>query len=155
VFGYLGIESAMDATIFRFDRYSLPQSQAPMAESPVWVEIKRGRVRQRIRKVCGPIFLIGTAPDCDLVLGDASFPDAYAYLLVQSDRVAVRRVGEGPVLFVNGEAIDIADVFAEDQLAFGPFELRMIIRERPQIVAAEWSQASMANGLWAAEFAEV
>ena len=153
----------MDSKFSRIDHPAPSATARKIQQGPhylpqlpeVGLEIVRGKAARRIREVNPPVFLIGAAEDCDLVLGDASFPDAYAYLLVQSDRVAVRRVGEGPVLFVNGEAIDIADVFAEDQLAFGPFELRMIIRERPQIVAAEWSQASMANGLWAAEFAEV
>ena len=37
----------------------------------VEIEILRGRARDLVREVTFPVFLIGTADDCDLVLGDA------------------------------------------------------------------------------------
>ena len=145
----------MDAPILRFDRYSRPQGQALPAGTAVWLEITRGQVKQRLRTVRGPAFLIGTAPDCDLVLGDQIFPDAYAYLLVQDDKVTIRRVGDGPELLVNGETIEAADLFHGDQLAFGPFELQMVIRERPQRVVADSTPVTVGSWLCDGDLAEM
>jgi pSer/pThr/pTyr-binding forkhead associated (FHA) protein len=123
----------MDAPILRFDRYSPPEARIllEMRALPVGprvsLEITRGRVRQRIRPVRGRVFLIGTDSDCDLVLGDLAFPESYAYLFVQGARVSIRRLGSGPVLTVCGEQVETADLFHGDCVAFGPFELRVVI----------------------------
>ncbi len=145
----------MDAPILRFDRYCPPNRQALPADSAVWLEITRGRVRQRLRAVRGPAFLIGTAGDCDLVLGDDTFPDAYAYLLVQDENISIRRVGDGPELLVNGETIEAGDLFHGDQVAFGPFTLRMVIRERPQRVAADLTPLAVGSWMWDGDLAEI
>jgi type III secretion system (T3SS) inner membrane Yop/YscD-like protein len=120
----------MDAPIFRFDRYNHPGPSVLTVGPRVSLEITRGRVQQRIRAVRSRVFLIGTASDCDLVLGDLSFPDAYAYLFVQDAAVTIRRLGAGPDLVVSGERVETAELMAGDRVAFGPFELRVII-DRP------------------------
>jgi hypothetical protein len=117
----------MDAPILRFDHYSQPHPHILPVGPRVAFEITKGRVKQRLRPVVGRAFLIGTASDCDLVLGDLSFPEAYAYVLVQGSEVSVRRLGAGPELLVSGEATDAADLFHGDRLAFGPFELRLVV----------------------------
>jgi hypothetical protein len=73
------------------------------------------------------VFLIGAANDCDLVLGDLQFPEAYAYLFAQDDHITIRRLGSGPELCVGGEAVDSAELFHGELVAFGPFELRVVI----------------------------
>lgn len=145
----------MDAPILRFDRYSPPDGQALPAGTAVWVEIMRGRARQLLRAVRGPAFLIGTAQDCDLVLGDPTFSDAYAYLLVHDEKVTIRRLGDGPELQVNGETIETGDLFHGDRVAFGQFELRMVIRERPQRVAAESVPVTVGSWLCDGDLAEL
>lgn len=115
----------MDAPILRLDRYNRVTWQSPPLSAAVWLEITRGRVRQPIRPVNAPVFLIGTALDCDLVVGDTAFPETYAYLLVQDGRVAIRRVGNGPELLVNGLTVETAELEDGDQLAFGAFELTL------------------------------
>ena len=53
-----------------------PGSAQVSARLPtVELEIMRGQARRRVRRVAAPIFLIGTANDCDLVLGDPRFPE--------------------------------------------------------------------------------
>jgi hypothetical protein len=145
----------MDAPILRFDRYSPPNRQVLPFDTSVWLEITRGRVRQRLRAVRGPAFLIGSASDCDLVLGCDVFPDAYAYLLVHDEKVSIRRVGDGPELLVNGETIEAGDLFDGDQIAFGPFTLRMVIRERPQRVATDLTPLAVGSWLWDGDLAEI
>jgi|SRR6478735_336309 hypothetical protein len=119
----------MAAPILRFDRYSSPEPHILPLAPRVALEITRGRVQQRIRPVRGRVFLIGTASDCDLVLGDLSFPEAYAYLFVQDSHIAVRRLGSGPELMVSGEVVEAADVQNGDRISFGPFELRVVIED--------------------------
>src|SRR2546429_475418 len=124
-------KSAMDAPIFRFDRYNHPGPNLLSVGPRVSLEIMRGRVQQRIRPVRSKVFLIGTASDCDLVLGDLTFPEAYAYLFVQETKVTIRRLGAGPDLIVCGESVETAELLADDRVAFGPFELRLIIDTPP------------------------
>jgi hypothetical protein len=145
----------MDAPILRFDRYNRTNAQGSLPSGAVWLEITRGRVRQPIRRVQGPVFLIGTAPDCDLVLGDAGFPEAYAYLLVQNETVTVRRVGDGPELLVNGEAVETVELATGDRLVLGPFELTVQIQFPTHTTTLPNSMFSTGNWPWVADFAEV
>ncbi|HZN36751.1 MAG TPA: FHA domain-containing protein [Pirellulaceae bacterium] len=117
----------MDVPIYRLDQYSLPQPQSLPGQALVELEITRGRVQQRLRPVHSKIFLIGAAHDCDLVLGDLQFPEAYAYLFVSGCEVSIRRLGAGPELTVCGQAVEGAELFHGDRIAFGPFELRVRI----------------------------
>jgi hypothetical protein len=121
----------MDAPIFRIDRYSPPGPHKLPDRPRVWLEITRGRVRQRLRPVNSRVFLIGAANDCDLVLGDLSFPEAYAYLFAEGSEVTIRRLGTGPELIVAGESVESAELFHGDKLCFGPFELQVVIEASP------------------------
>jgi Inner membrane component of T3SS, cytoplasmic domain len=94
------------------------------------LEILRGKASRRIRTVSPPVFLIGAAEDCDLVLGDARFPAAYAYLYVTVRGVSVRHLGDGPELNVNGELTESALLADEDILELGAFEFQIHIQDR-------------------------
>jgi hypothetical protein len=122
---------AMDAPILRLDRHSLPQPHILPAAPQVSLEILRGRVRERLRRIPGKVFLIGAASDCDLVVGDLSFPEAYAYVFVSGTDVSIRRLGSGPALVVCGEEVESAELFHGDVLELGPFELRVVIDHPP------------------------
>src|SRR3954463_11950284 len=100
----------MDVPILRIDRHNQQEPYILPVGPRVLLEITRGRVQQRIRPVRRPIFLIGTANDCDLVLGDLSFPKSYACLFVQETKVTIRRLGAGPPLTVCGEPTDAAEL---------------------------------------------
>jgi hypothetical protein len=122
----------MDAPILRLDRHSLPQPHILPAVPRVSLEIVRGRVRERRRQIAGKVFLIGAASDCDLVLGDLSFPEAYAYIFVSGTDVTIRRLGAGPALAVCGEEVETAELFHGDLVQMGPFELRVVIDHPPR-----------------------
>jgi len=121
----------MDAPVFRLDRHSLPSPHSFRVGPQVSLEITRGRVQQRIRHVKSRVFLIGAATDCDLVLGDLQFPEAYAYLFVNGSEVTIRRLGSGPDLVVCDECVESVDLFHGDLVAFGPFEFQVRIDEPP------------------------
>jgi pSer/pThr/pTyr-binding forkhead associated (FHA) protein len=92
----------------------------------------RGRVRERLRQIRGKVFLIGAASDCDLVLGDLTFPEAYAYVFVSGTDVSIRRLGTGPTLSVCGEEVESSELFHGDLIQLGSFELRVVIDHPPR-----------------------
>jgi len=118
-----------EAPALRFDQHSLPGPHILSVGPRVSLEITRGKVQQRVRPIQGRVFLIGAASDCDLVLGDLQFPDAYAYVFVTGHDVSIRRLDAGPALRVCGEVVESSELFHGDLIAFGPFELRVRIDE--------------------------
>jgi hypothetical protein len=97
----------------------------------VQLEIIRGLARHRIRPVRVPVFLIGSAGDCDLVLGDPDFPEVHTYLFVTAGGVSARHLGAGAPLLVDGRIARSAVLHDGDVLASGPYEFRIRI-DSPQ-----------------------
>lgn len=90
------------------------------------LEITRGRAKFKLRRVVGRVYLIGTASDSDLVLGDPQFPEAFAYLIRGSFGVHLGWLGLGPELTVNGQPIETARTLChQDRLRMGPYEFRV------------------------------
>lgn len=122
----------MDPPILRLDQQTLPEPHILPAVPKISLEILRGRVKQRLRSIHGRVFLIGSASDCDLVLGDLQFPEAYSYIFVSGTDVSIRRLGAGPELLVCGEVVESSDLFHGDVVEMGPFELRIVIDHPPR-----------------------
>ena len=125
----------------KFSRFDLPppsvtarqSQQGPhyLSQLPqVGLEIVRGKASRRVREVSPPVFLIGAAEDCDLVLGDLRFPEAYAYLYVTIRGVSVRHLGDGPELYINGELTETALLADGDILELGAYEFQLHIQDR-------------------------
>jgi predicted component of type VI protein secretion system len=95
----------------------------------VELEILRGRARNKRRRVDVPVFLIGSARDCDLVLADADFPDVHTYLYVNRGGVSVRRLGEGPVLVVDGREVHSSTIVDGQKLQIGCYEFAVRIED--------------------------
>ena len=95
-------------------RFNLPK---------VEIHIRRGVAKHPIRPVSDPVFLIGSAGDCDLVLADPRIPDVYAYIYVSHDKVTLRALGEGPEMTVNGHPIGAATVSDGDRVRTASYEL--------------------------------
>jgi hypothetical protein len=134
------------------DILSLSHYERPAATAQVTLEITRGKARQRLRPVSGRVFLIGTASDCDLVLGDLSFPEVYAYLFVNGSKVSIRWLGAGPELLVGGERTDRSELWQGDEVRFGSFELRILIGHRPpdrdrQLPLVEFAETDVSDML--------
>ncbi|MHB0955298.1 MAG: FHA domain-containing protein [Pirellulaceae bacterium] len=83
--------------------------------------ITAGRARQRIRRVTGPVFLIGSSMDCDLILGDALVPSVHSYILVTAQGVRLRHLGAAPEIRVNGQPFDRVQLEDRDQIDIGQF----------------------------------
>jgi len=93
----------------------------------VELEITRGHARHRVREVRSAAFLIGTAADCDLVLGDPQFSEVHSYLFLSPTQVTVRHLGFGPGLSVAGQDVTWATLQDKDELRIGPYEFRVRI----------------------------
>lgn len=121
----------MPSNFLRIDSAHLPSRKKPEGLSgsprltPVSLEILRGKAKQLVREVHSPVFLIGSASDCDLVLGDKSFPDAYAYLYLSTSGISIRHLGEGPQLLVNDHPVDASQLQIGDRLEMGIYEFRL------------------------------
>jgi hypothetical protein len=100
------------------------------------LEITRGRAKHLRRTVRTTAFLIGTANDCDLVLGDPRFPEVHSYLFVSREAVTIRQLGPGPALCVGGRAVTRATLDDLDTVQMGPYEFRVLI-EWPQGTARD------------------
>lgn len=123
----------MQKRFIRHNPHIVPQQRGDHSFSEelvpeVSVEIVRGRARQRRRPVDSAAYLIGAAPDCDLVLAAPRFPEVYAYLLHGPQGVAIRHLGFVPELKVNGKSVSSAGLSDGDHLELGPFELRVHIQ---------------------------
>lgn len=116
--------------------FSFPDSCGPsfgaFAESggrlpSVELEITRGQARRRVRKVDVPVFLIGTADDCDLVLGDPQFPEVHSYLFLSAEGVWIRHMGSEPAIAVEGRLVKSAQLCDGDHVRTGAYEFRVSI----------------------------
>ena len=98
------------------------ESSNLLVDHCVELEIVRGHARRRCRPVSVPAYLIGRAEDCDLVIGDPGFPDAYAYLLIRGRQLLLRHLGFAPELRVNGRPVTQVPLSDGDLLQAGPYE---------------------------------
>ena len=119
-------ETNMNDRILRPDQPSQgkPTSKLPQVE----LEIARGQARNLRRPVHGPVFLVGTAPDCDLVLGDPQFAEVHAYIFVTEEGVSLRHLGSEPTVLVCGRTVESAYLRDGDTLRMGPYEFLISIR---------------------------
>lgn len=116
---------------FQVVRHDSPDSSVVDRPLPnVTLEIRRGRARHTLRPVVGPVFLIGTASDCDLVLGDDRFPDVHTYLYVRPDEVKLRHLDVAPEVGVNGRIVRETLLQDGDMIRTGAYEFRVLIDPR-------------------------
>ncbi len=99
----------------------------PAGLPQVDLEIVRGQAKNKRRPVVVPAFLIGSAPDCDLVLGDRQFPEVFAYLLLKPTGVFLRYLGFAPKMTVNGQPISQCGLSDGDRICMGPYEFQIHI----------------------------
>jgi predicted component of type VI protein secretion system len=110
-----------------------------------------GRARQRIRRVTGPVFLIGSAMDCDLILGDALVPSVHSYILVTAQGVRLRHLGAAPEIRINGQPLEVVRLEDLDQIDIGQFSFEVRIYgpvpgQLPSAAASLQSPLSICRG---------
>lgn len=123
----------MQRQLWRHNPHLLSNPPLPeRSELPfrVELEILRGRVKQRIRPILNPAYLIGMAVDCDLVLGDPQFPEVHTYIRISDAGVTLRHLGFAPALTINGETAAQQKLEHGDRIRTGPFEF--LVHIHPQ-----------------------
>lgn len=122
----------------------------PMVE----LKILRGQARQKVRRVQGPVFLIGAAMDCDLVLREQFLPEVHTYLYVTREAITVRHLGAAPGLFIGNRRVEAAQVYDGDCLRIGEsFEFQVSIQyqssskpsKSPQILRLDSAQRHLGH----------
>ncbi len=103
-------------------------TKVPVNLPQVALEITRGRAVHKTRQVPGAAFLIGSAADCDLVLGDPHVAEVHCCLLIKPERVTIRHLGFSPGLRVGGQEVSWAVLRHGDPVQIGPYEFRVSIR---------------------------
>lgn len=107
---------------FLYNRQTFPPARRALCDEPqVELLITSGRARKRIRKVAGPVFLIGSSMDCDLILGDPLVPAIHSYVLMTTSGVRLRHLGEPPEVRVNRQILDVTQLEDQDQIDIGCF----------------------------------
>ncbi|MCC6334553.1 MAG: AgmX/PglI C-terminal domain-containing protein [Myxococcales bacterium] len=69
-------------------------------------------------------YTLGSGGHCDVHLDDATVSEAHAYLYFQNGRAAIQDAGSGAV-FVNGHRVNACEVRPVDEIACGPFTLKV------------------------------
>lgn len=125
----------------RFGLRNLPEG--PFVE----LQITVGRARQRVRHVTGPVFLIGSSMDCDLILGDPLVPAVHSYILLTATDVRIRHLGFAPDLRVNGAQRELATLNNDDAIEISCFSFLAHITpaadlsRRDALAAGPWHRA--------------
>lgn len=86
--------------------------------------ITRGQASFRVRHIDSSVFMLGSSSECDLVLGDAQFPELYAYILRTDQGYQLRCLAAEPVLTVNTEDALVVRLDDGDRIRCGPYEFR-------------------------------
>ncbi len=71
-------------------------------------------------------FVIGRAPDCQILLDDPMVSRHHASMSIEDDAVVVRDLGSSNGVFVNGHKVVEARLAAGDELALGPLRFRVM-----------------------------
>lgn len=111
------------------DSYNRPAGQGEWTGgTAAFLVIERGDAEQAVRPIQRPVYVIGTAADCDMVLGDPQFSDYHAYIYVREGVVTLRHLGPAPEITVNGRSIRWGELKHLDRMRFGPYQLQLRLR---------------------------
>ena len=69
-------------------------------------------------------YTLGSGSACDVLLDDATVSESHAFLYFQNGRAAIQDAGSGAV-FVNGHRVNACEVRPVDEIACGPFTLKV------------------------------
>ena len=97
------------------------------------IEIVSGAQKNLHSNFEGTSLFLGSDPECDLVLSGDHFPPMYAFLLVDSQSVVARYLGEGPLLLVDQKPVGRQRIFQQAHLSAGPFAMNIhVTPSQPQ-----------------------
>lgn len=111
------------------DSYNRPSHENDWTGgTAAFLVIERGDANQTVRPIQRPVYVIGTASDCDMVLGDPQFSDYHAYIYVRDEIITLRHLGAAPEVTVNGRVVRWGELKHMDRMRFGPYQLQLRLR---------------------------
>ena len=110
------------------DFTNLPSDEDWAGGTAAFLVIERGEARRAVRAIERPVYVIGGASDCDMILGDPQFSDYHAYIYVRGGIVTLRHLGPAPEMTINGRGIRWGELKHRDRLRFGPYQLQLRLR---------------------------
>jgi pSer/pThr/pTyr-binding forkhead associated (FHA) protein len=129
-------KSFMTTTHKYDDRHILPypkrRPQGPLVE----LVIERGTAENLTRRVEGPVYMIGTGTECDMVLSDKQFADYHVYLCLREGQLTLRHLGRQPLVTVNGRMIRWGEILNGDRIRMGSYEFLVKIRSQQRQTGA-------------------
>ncbi|MBE2253951.1 MAG: FHA domain-containing protein, partial [Myxococcus sp.] len=89
---------------------------------------------------------LGSSDQVDLRLDDPAVAPNHATLFFQNGRAAIQDAGSGAV-FVNGHRVNACEVRAVDEIACGPFTLKIrVLAQKPQAKPAPSAEVAALLG---------
>lgn len=93
----------------------------------VTVHILTGRASKNSREMVGRTLLIGSDAECDVQMRSLDVADHHCLLTKKSNGLLAKRLAPDYPVLVNGRPITEQELFDNDTLKIGPFELRVSI----------------------------
>jgi len=123
---------------------------AARGEAYAGLILQRAGKLERIVAVEGAAFVLGRAPECDLVLDGAGVSRRHARILREADRFLLEDLGSANGTLVNGARAERCPLEVGDELRIDEFQLTFVLEARPlgeeiRIGAAEPSGADRAG----------
>jgi outer membrane biosynthesis protein TonB len=92
-------------------------------------------------------YTLGSAPDADLRLDDATVDASHAILYFQNGKAAVQDSGSAGGLYVNGHQVTACEIRAVDEVVLGPFVLKArVLGQKPPAKAVPPPEVSALLG---------
>lgn len=114
-----------DRTLERMARQTASRTAADRAadeNTPITLEVVRGKTRFPRRKITEGNFLIGADSDCDLRLGGDEMPPLHSVIHLEQSGAWLESLAPAPTLSVNGHSVRAHHLEDGDRIRIGEFE---------------------------------
>lgn len=108
-----------------------PARPAARSELYAGLILQRAGRLERIVAVEGTSFVLGRAPECDLVLGGSGASRRHARILREGDRFFLEDLGSANGTLVNGARVERCALEVGDELRIDEFQLTFVLEGRP------------------------
>jgi pSer/pThr/pTyr-binding forkhead associated (FHA) protein len=104
---------------------------AARAEAYAGLILQRAGKLERIVPVDGAAFVLGRAPECELVLDGAGVSRRHARIVREADRFLLEDLGSANGTLVNGTRTERCRLEVGDELRIDEFQLTFVLESRP------------------------
>jgi pSer/pThr/pTyr-binding forkhead associated (FHA) protein len=108
-----------------------PAPRPARAESYAGLILQRAGRLERVVPVDGAAFVLGRAPECDLVLDGASVSRRHARIVREAEGFVLEDLGSANGTLVNGARAERCPLEVGDELRIDEFQLTFVLEARP------------------------